>query len=230
MRHAVVVRLLSSWLAGAGIAGSAGAQEPSPSPREMRVLVSLVQRRLWVVEGRDTLMEAEIGVARNETLVRGTQRWAFRTPRGERRVRRKIERPVWIPPDWHYAEAARDHGLRLARLPADGMLLRSGARLAIDDDTVGIVFPGESFAALPTDEHIVFDGTLFIPPVGTVNRRVEGNLGRYALDLGDGYMIHGTPNQASIGRASTHGCIRVGDDDLAWLYEYISVGTKVLIR
>jgi lipoprotein-anchoring transpeptidase ErfK/SrfK len=76
----------------------------------------------------------------------------------------------------------------------------------------------------------VFDGRLFIPPIGTRNRRLDGDLGRFALDLGQGYMIHGTMDEGSIGEASTHGCIRVGDDDMAWLFEVIPVGTRVLIR
>jgi lipoprotein-anchoring transpeptidase ErfK/SrfK len=196
----------------------------------LRIVISLAERRLWVLEQYDTLMEATIGVARGVTFVHGSERWEFRTPYGERRVRRKVEDPVWTPPDWHYAETARNHGLRLARLAASGTRLSTGARLLVRDSVVGLVFPGGDFAALPLDEHIVFDGTLFIPPLGTLNRRVTGDLGRYALDLGDGYMIHGTPIRESIGRASTHGCVRVGDDDLAWLYANIPVGTRVVIR
>jgi len=51
----------------------------------------------------------------------------------------------------------------------------------------------------------------------------------FALDLGDGYMIHGTPDEKSIGRAITHGCARLGDDDIKWLYEFIPDGTPVFI-
>jgi lipoprotein-anchoring transpeptidase ErfK/SrfK len=123
-----------------------------------------------------------------------------------------------------------EYGLRIARLPRRGVTLSTGARLEIRDDTVGIVLPGQPWAALPTDEHIVFDGRLFIPPIGTVNRRVLGELGAFALDLGDGYMIFGTTDTSSIGEASTHGCIRVGDDDLLWLYDNVPLGAPVLIR
>jgi lipoprotein-anchoring transpeptidase ErfK/SrfK len=75
----------------------------------------------------------------------------------------------------------------------------------------------------------VFDGTLYIPPLGTVNRRVSGELGPFALDLGDGYLIHGTPDPASIGRAITHGCIRLSDEDIAWMYRFIPEGAPVYI-
>jgi hypothetical protein len=135
-----------------------------------------------------------------------------------------------VPPDWHYAETAWNHDLILVRLPPSGLTLRSGARLEIRHNVVGIVYPGSEFAELPVDEHIVFEGRLFIPPLGTANRRVEGNLGSYALDLGSGFLIHGTTNQSSIGEASTHGCIRIGDDDLLWLFENIPLGTRVLVR
>jgi L,D-transpeptidase YbiS len=83
---------------------------------------------------------------------------------------------------------------------------------------------------LPVSEHIVFDSTLFIPPVDTHNRRLSGELGRYALDLGNGYLLHGTQDQKSVGIDPTHGCIRLGDDDLEWLYRRIPVGATVVVR
>ncbi|RJQ55025.1 MAG: L,D-transpeptidase [Nitrospiraceae bacterium] len=61
------------------------------------------------------------------------------------------------------------------------------------------------------------------------DRLEEGVLGDYALDLGDGYMIHGTLYTRLLGRNVTHGCVRVGDKDLKELYSNIPVGTKVLI-
>jgi lipoprotein-anchoring transpeptidase ErfK/SrfK len=182
------------------------------------------------VQGGDTLFQAPAAVASGVTLVHGGRSWTFRTPPGQRRVLRKVVNPVWTPPDWHYAEAARDHGLRLTSLTSNGAPVSGGRRLEIRGGVVGIIRPGEPFKALPVNEHIVFDGRLFIPPAGTRNRRLQGDLGRYALDLGDGYMIHGTPYQASIGRATTHGCIRLRDRDIAWLYEHIPIGTRVVIH
>jgi lipoprotein-anchoring transpeptidase ErfK/SrfK len=41
--------------------------------------------------------------------------------------------------------------------------------------------------------------------------------------------VHGTPWKESIGRAATHGCIRVGDDEVARLYALVAVGTPVFI-
>ena len=93
---------------------------------------------------------------------------------------------------------------------------------------MGVLENGE-FALLPTDEHIVFDNTLFIPPAGTKNRRVYGELGRFRLDLGEGYLLHGTPYKESIGMAATHGCVRLRDEDIEWLYDHVPVGTRVYI-
>ena len=42
-------------------------------------------------------------------------------------------------------------------------------------------------------------------------------------------MLHGTPDQNSIGLAATHGCVRLRDEDIEWLYENVPVGTKVYI-
>lgn len=197
----------------------------------LRVIVSLRERQVWVVRGSETLRAAEAAVASGMTMAFGSRSWTFRTPRGRHTVLRKVEDPVWRPPDWLYAEAALEHNLELATLRPD-------VPVRVDDDDLLVVREGRvgllnvttrEFSALPPDEHIVFNGTLYIPPIVTNNRRVPGELGRYALDFGNGYMIHGTSNPTSIGKAVTHGCIRLSDDDIAWLYQNVPAGTAVYI-
>jgi L,D-transpeptidase catalytic domain len=39
--------------------------------------------------------------------------------------------------------------------------------------------------------------------------------------------FHGTPNERSIGRAASHGCVRMYDQDVIALFEMVSVGTPV---
>ena len=68
-----------------------------------------------------------------------------------------------------------------------------------------------------------------IPPVHSPLRKQKGVLGAFMLDLGGGVMIHGTPQENLLGRSVTHGCIRVGHDDLKVLYDSVQVGTKVFI-
>lgn len=68
-----------------------------------------------------------------------------------------------------------------------------------------------------------------VPPPDSPARRVKGHLGKYALDLGDGIMIHGTDDSDSIGRKVSHGCIRLPNDMLETVYNNVSVGTDVYI-
>jgi lipoprotein-anchoring transpeptidase ErfK/SrfK len=50
------------------------------------------------------------------------------------------------------------------------------------------------------------------------------------LDLGDGFAIHGTAEDWSIGTAASHGCIRMHVSDVIDLYPRVPVGTPVLIH
>jgi L,D-transpeptidase ErfK/SrfK len=68
-----------------------------------------------------------------------------------------------------------------------------------------------------------------IPPLDSPKRREKGVLGAFMLDLGGGVMIHGTPQENLLGQSVTHGCVRVGYDDLKVLYDSVQVGTKVYI-
>jgi lipoprotein-anchoring transpeptidase ErfK/SrfK len=60
-------------------------------------------------------------------------------------------------------------------------------------------------------------------------RLENGVLGDYALGFGDGYFIHGTLYTRLLGRSVTHGCIRVGDDDLKAVFRAASIGTRIYI-
>ncbi len=43
------------------------------------------------------------------------------------------------------------------------------------------------------------------------------------------YRIHGTTCESSIGRAASHGCIRMFNKDVGELYDMVSIGTPVII-
>jgi lipoprotein-anchoring transpeptidase ErfK/SrfK len=66
-------------------------------------------------------------------------------------------------------------------------------------------------------------------PKNLRDRVEEGMLGDYALGFGDGYFIHGTLYTRLLGKNITHGCIRVGDQDLKTLFQSVPLGTKVFI-
>jgi hypothetical protein len=206
------------------------AYEASKRDRHLHLSISLDERKLWVVVGVDTVLEAPVAIGSGETLVFGEKMWTFDTPRGIRTIRDKDSDPHWIPPEWHYAETAKEYGLKLGHLALGKPTRISGGRkIMFQDGEAGVMHPDSGFALLPLDEEIVFDNTLFIPPVGSKNRTVQGELGKYKLDTGAGVLLHGTPHQGTIGKAATHGCMRLRDEDIEWLYQYVPVGTKIYI-
>lgn len=68
-----------------------------------------------------------------------------------------------------------------------------------------------------------------IPSANDDSRFEYGVLGDYALEIGDGYMIHGTIWKRFLGMPVTHGCIRLNDDDLKVIYKTLDFGSKVYI-
>ena len=69
----------------------------------------------------------------------------------------------------------------------------------------------------------------FQPPKDASLRVDRVSLGDYALYLGDGYIIHGTLFQTLLGQGVTHGCVRLGDKDLEYVYQTIPVGARVYL-
>jgi len=68
-----------------------------------------------------------------------------------------------------------------------------------------------------------------VPPADSPLRKEKGTMGKYALDLGDRVMIHGTNQPKSIGQRVSHGCIRLPHDMLKVLWKEAEVGTEVYI-
>lgn len=68
-----------------------------------------------------------------------------------------------------------------------------------------------------------------VPSANSHLRFEAGVLGDYALSLGDGYLIHGTLYQRFLGLPVTHGCVRLGDEDLEKVYRAMHIGSKVYI-
>jgi len=66
-------------------------------------------------------------------------------------------------------------------------------------------------------------------PKNKYDRVVGGELGDYALGFGSGYFLHGTLYTRLLGRNVTHGCVRIGDEDLKFLFKSASIGTKIYI-
>jgi hypothetical protein len=191
-----------------------------------RIVVSIYDRKLWLIDGRDTLIEAAAGVGMG--IVRGPRGIGMRdfsTPRGRRTVLAKEENPVWTPPDWHY-EGLHEGPLR--QFPAGGIPLEQGGRVVRRGRYLGVQ-RGAQFDTIPAERPLVYGGVMYIPPFGTVNRQIPDVLGKFKLDTGDGILIHGTNDPLAVGFWGTHGCVRLFDDDIQFVYENAPVGTPVYI-
>jgi L,D-transpeptidase ErfK/SrfK len=67
------------------------------------------------------------------------------------------------------------------------------------------------------------------PSARSAERYDDATLGKYALNIGDGYMLHGTLYQRFLGLPVTHGCVRLGDADLEVIFKTLDKGAKVFI-
>ena len=212
------------------------AAEDAPEPPHDRpyLVVSLEERHLWYKQRGAILFSTEVATGSGKTMVAegGGADWKFETPRGRLVVQSKEQAPVWVPPDWHYVEQSRKRGLGLARLAlGQSLAAADGSLITVEGNDVVRVLPDGRRSVLQAAEgrEIVVDGKLLVPPVGTSQRRYEGVLGSYRLNLGDGYAIHGTNQPRTVGRAVSHGCVRLRNEDIAKLYAMVPVGTPVYI-
>jgi len=149
-----------------------------PDPNEIYLIVDSQSQRLYVYRGSSLLREAVVSTGSGKVLTDPARDrwWVFETPRGVRRVQRKIKNPIWYKPDWAFIEEGQP-----------------------------------------------------VPPPRDPSRVVRGILGGYALDLGDTYKIHGTNEKDRLGQPVSHGCVRVGDDDIEFVYENTTEGTRVFL-
>lgn len=62
------------------------------------------------------------------------------------------------------------------------------------------------------------------------SERLDNNMmGDYAIGFGDGYYVHGTIYYRLLGRSVTHGCVRLGDEDLKKLYNRTRIGMFIYV-
>jgi lipoprotein-anchoring transpeptidase ErfK/SrfK len=219
--------------AATGTANAASEVVAEEAPAERRILVSIAKRRLWLVEGRDTLLRAPVAIGMGKDFSWQDKNYHFATPKGERRVIAKAKDPIWTVPEWHYYEKATKLGYtEVVKLQKDARVqLADSSFLVVRGDTVGRINHFGNFAPFTPGTEIIYDGVVYIPPPTSLQRRVPDALGPFKLDMGDGYLIHGTHpyNEDSIGEAVSHGCVRMNNEDLIQLYPMVPRGTKVTI-
>jgi lipoprotein-anchoring transpeptidase ErfK/SrfK len=211
------------------------ATEPDSTSTKPYIVVSIEDRRLWYKFGDTTLYTTQVAVGSGKTLVqkRGTrQEFKFDTPRGRLVVQSKEMDPVWVPPDWHYVEQAKKKGLGILALDRKKAIpVGDGTMIAVDGNDVVRKQPDGIEVPLEAKEghEITAGGNIIVPPYGTNQRKYKGTLGGHRLNMGDGYALHGTDEPLSIGKAVSHGCVRLRNEDIAYLYSVVPVGTAVFI-
>jgi len=230
------------------VQGVARQSEETPDTGQT-IIVSTAENKLYLRKGGQTIFEAVCSTGKGTTLAVDGKTLVFDTPIGKLQVRSKEENPQWVPPDWHYVEQARKNGMRVLRLnpghPIDadtGNLVSSQSEgvwswfgsggskrtLKVRGNTV-VEDDGGLERELPPGKMIVAGDTIVIPPVDTPQRHFDKVLGRYRLNLGDGYAIHGTQETDKLGQSVSHGCVRLGDADIEHLYQLANVGDTVVI-
>ena len=210
------------------------AEAPDVRTDQRFLVVSIEERRLWYKQGDSTLFTTEVATGSGRTLVKegGGEHWNFETPRGRLVVISRDSMPVWVPPDWHFVEQARKRGLGLVRLNRGEAIRASDGSVitTVGSDLVRRFPDGRQLPLEASDgREIAVGGNLVIPPFGTNQRKYKGVLGTRRLNLGDGYALHGTNRPETIGQAVSHGCVRLRNADIEWLYDNVTVGTPVYI-
>jgi lipoprotein-anchoring transpeptidase ErfK/SrfK len=210
------------------------AASTEPTPDQPYVVVSIADRRLWYKQGSQTLYTTRVAVGSGKTLVKHGSRneYKFDTPRGRLVVQSKEADPVWVPPDWHYVEVARKRGLGIRQLNRGQKIpLPDGSAITVDGNDVVKLAPNGQKIPFSAGEgrEIIAGGNVIVPPFGTNQRKFAGVVGTHRLNLGDGYALHGTDDPSSIGKAVSHGCVRLRNEDIDYLFGVVAVGTPVFI-
>ena len=184
------------------------------------ITVSTTENRVYARRNGQLVFDAVCSTGKGTTLRAGGRTMVFRTPIGRFRIQSKEENPMWVPPDWHFIEQARENGLSVVHLERGQRL---GDLYVSGNEVISNGYP------LPQGELIVRGGAIVIPPVGTRQRQFPDVLGDHRLNLGDGYALHGTQAVSQLGRSVSHGCVRLANEDIARLYSMASVGDEVVI-
>ncbi len=184
------------------------------------ITVSTTENKVYARRDGQLVFEAVCSTGKGTTLRSGGETMVFRTPIGRFRIQSKEEHPMWVPPDWHFIEQARENGLSVVHLNRGQTL---GDLSISGNEVMSNGYP------LPQGELIVRGGAIVVPPVGTRQRQFPDVLGDYRLNLGDGYALHGTQAVSQLGRSVSHGCVRLANENIAQLYAMANVGDEVVI-
>jgi lipoprotein-anchoring transpeptidase ErfK/SrfK len=214
------------------------------------IIVSTAENHLYVRQNGKVIFDAICSTGKGTRLAIDGKTKVFETPIGRFHIKSKDENPEWVPPDWHYVEEAQKSGMRVVHLnPGSSIDAATGEPAGQHDEGVWSWLGGSTGSSrvlrvhgnsvvevsggverpLPPGATIVAGNTIVVPPVNTIQRHYTKVLGQYRLELGDGYGIHGTDQPDKLGQSVSHGCVRLGDADIARLFQMANVGDEVII-
>lgn len=164
------------------------------------LVIDATQNRFHLRRGNILVRSGFVGTGKGWTENSAGHAWDFSTPRGLRHVLYKTQNPYWYRPDWYWQEQS-------LHPPA------SGQEVTIPEN-------------LSWEEQISYFNDSLTSSERVWVRVVPGALGSYALDLGGGILLH-----YGVGRGGnvSHGCIRLGTDDLEAIFRTLEIGSPVLI-
>ncbi len=210
-------RRLGAWLALASLA----------APALLGATWALAARGGWyaTVALEDAIAAAAVPPVEEAAAAKLERRLASYAPRG-----------VWVTIDSHLNRLRVYHGEELLR----DAITSTGSGTVLKDPESGREWifdtpQGERQVQRKVKDPIwnkpdwAFIEEGFQPPKNARDRVDDFSLGDYGLYLGDGYIIHGTLFQTLLGRRVTHGCIRLGDEDLEWVYWKVPIGARVYL-
>ncbi|MFP4624250.1 MAG: L,D-transpeptidase [Gemmatimonadota bacterium] len=213
-----------------GPEGDSVAWERALAAEGERIVVSREARWLWLMRGDSAVFAAPVAVGRDTIFSYDGKDYDFSTPSGRMVVQGKETSPEWVPPNWHYYEKAVERDLEPVHLePHDRVVLSDSTVIEVRGTEVGRINRFGYWRAFNPGNEIIFDDKIFIPPFGSPQRRIPEVLGTHRLILGDGYLIHGTPETDSIGEYASHGCVRMFNHDVEQLYGMVESGVPVYI-
>jgi len=213
----------------------------TPSPRRVRVLVAV---SVLVIMSVAVLIAVIASIGEANTRVPIVQIADSSVNEPTRLYRRSVDRLDSLAPKGVWVEVDTTGGKLRVHRRSDVLREAScsaGSGISLRDPRNGRVWTfrtptGERSVIRKVEDPVwVKPDWAFIeegfepPPLGARDRRDDFSLGAYALHLGDGYMIHGTVFQSLVGRPVTHGCIRLRDEDLEYVYKTVPAGARVFL-
>ncbi len=95
---------------------------------------------------------------------------------------------------------------------------------------VGVGKDGSTPIGEMTVQEKLQDPTYYGPDGVVAHDDPENPLGEHWIDIGNSFGIHGTTEPDSIGQSLSRGCVRLRNEDVAVVYDLLTIGSSVQIR